>query len=100
MDTRKLSGTLVPSAARLVTAPLPELLAEANAQIFETSVADDTFYGEVVRPHAGAAIVCLPKGRSARERDTMARILVGRLLGTPMAPIPASLEVRTYGGAQ
>lgn len=99
MATSELSGTPVPSAARLVTAPLPELLAEANATIFDTSVTDATFLGEVVRPHTGPAIVCLPKGRPARERETMARILVGKLFGTDMKPLPASLEARTYGGA-
>lgn len=66
---------------RLLSAPLPELLTAANAEIVDTSVTDETFSGWVVKPHVGASLVVLPNGRSARERDAMVRILVGQLLG-------------------
>lgn len=88
------------TTARLFSAPLPELLAAANAEIVDTSVTDDTFFGEVLKPRVGTSLVVLPQGRSAGERDTMTRYLVGRLLGTPMLRLPASLEARTFGGAR
>ena len=85
---------------RLLSAPLPELLAEVGAEIVDTSVTDDTFFGQVVKPRTGTALLCMPKGRSAFERDTIARILVGKLVGAPMRPVPPSLDVRTYGGTK
>ncbi|MEU2236152.1 hypothetical protein [Streptomyces vietnamensis] len=85
---------------RLLSAPLPELLAEVGAEIIDTSVTDETFFGEVVKPRTGRALLCMPTGRSAFERDTIIRILVGKLVGAPMRPVPPSLDVRTYGGAK
>ncbi|MEU7032701.1 hypothetical protein ABZ958_03320 [Streptomyces sp. NPDC046237] len=105
MATQKLSGTRVPATSndrpsRLATAPLPELLAEANATIVIAPKRYTDFEGLALTAPSGENQIVLPRGRSARQRDTLARLLVGRLLGTPMAPLPASIEVRTYGGAR
>ncbi|MFC8273779.1 hypothetical protein ACFUJR_14900 [Streptomyces sp. NPDC057271] len=86
--------------ARLVTAPLPELLAEANATVIIAPKRYDNFEGIAIAGQSGGNHIVLPRGRSARQRNTMARMLVGRLLGAEMAQLPASLEVRTYGGAR
>lgn len=105
MATQKLSGTRVPATsndltpARLFSAPLPELLAEAGAKIVESSIDEPDYYGAIVKPSTGPAIVCIPESRSAVEKSAMARLLVGRLLGAPMLPLPASLQARTFGGA-
>ncbi|MFD0074293.1 hypothetical protein ACFVIY_17850 [Streptomyces sp. NPDC127166] len=85
---------------RLLSAPLPELLAEVNAEIVDTPITDPKFFGQVVKPRIGTAKLCMPAGRSATERDTVIRILVGKLVGAPMRPVPPSLDVRTYGGAK
>ncbi|MBB4984996.1 hypothetical protein [Streptomyces nymphaeiformis] len=85
---------------RLLSAPLSKLLAEVNAEIVDTSVTDESFFGQVVKPRTGTALLCMPTGRSAFERDTVARILVGKLVGAPMRPVPPSLDVRTYGGTK
>ena len=85
--------------ARLLSAPLPELLAEAGAEIVDSSIRDTEFYGAAVQRRGEPIRLLLPTGRTARERDTMARVLVGKLLGTDLKPLPASLEARTYGGA-
>lgn len=89
-----------PSSSRLITAPLPELLAEANAEIIDSSICDANFFGAAVQNRNGRISLHLPTGRSDRERDTMVRALVGRLVGADLKPLPASLEVRTYGGAR
>ncbi|MFD3532065.1 hypothetical protein [Streptomyces sp. NPDC058664] len=83
---------------RLLSAPLPELLAESGAEIIDSSIRDAGFFGAAVQNRDGRISLHLPAGRSDRERDTMARALVGRLFGTDLKPLPASLEVRTYGG--
>ncbi|MFB9438059.1 hypothetical protein [Streptomyces showdoensis] len=93
------TGTTL-STARLFSAPLPELLAEADAKIVESSIDDSDYYGAIVKPPVGPAIVCIPESRSAAERSVMARLLVGRLLGAPMLPLPSSVEARTFGGAR
>ncbi|MFE6785162.1 hypothetical protein ACFVFF_23185 [Streptomyces sp. NPDC057680] len=85
---------------RLLSAPLADLLDEVDAKIVDSSVTDEMFFGQVVKPRTGTALLCMPKGRSAFERDTIARILVGKLLGAPLRPIPPSLDVRTFGGAK
>ncbi|MER7517810.1 hypothetical protein [Streptomyces sp. NPDC126499] len=108
MANAKLSGAhlraeaapaLPLTPARLFSAPLSELLAETNAEIIDAPTEYEHFEGVALRQSAGPIQVVLPKKQSARERDTMARYLVGRLLGTPMLPLPASLEARSFGGA-
>ncbi|MFI8962076.1 hypothetical protein ACIGO8_08165 [Streptomyces sp. NPDC053493] len=95
-----MSGpTQRPSTARLFSAPLPELLAETNAEIIDAPAEYEHFEGVALRQSAGPIQVVLPKTQSPRERDAMARLLVGRLLGTPMLPLPTSLEARSFGGA-
>lgn len=66
---------------RLSSAPLPELLAEANAEIFESSITDDTFLGAVATLPGGRIHLHMPPGRPAVEREQMVRELVGRLIG-------------------
>ncbi|MFD3333542.1 hypothetical protein ACFWV1_12980 [Streptomyces sp. NPDC058700] len=85
---------------RLLSAPLPELLAEVGAEIVDVPVDEHSFLGEAVQPRTGLTRFYMPSGRTAAERDTVIRILVGKVLGAPMRPVPASLEVNTYGGAK
>ncbi|MFC8009127.1 hypothetical protein [Streptomyces cinereoruber] len=65
---------------RLLSAPLPELLASSNAEIVDSSIQDAGFYGAAVHRRDGGISLHLPKGRSAAERDVMVRQLVGRLV--------------------
>ena len=84
---------------RLLSAPLADLLAEVGAEIVDAPANDESMLGRIEgRP--GAALLTMPAGRSAFERDTVARMLVGKLLGAPMRPVPPSLDVRTFGGAK
>ncbi|MEE1813525.1 hypothetical protein PUR59_00470 [Streptomyces sp. SP18ES09] len=83
---------------RLLSAPLPELLAEVGAELVDAPATDETF-GRI-EGRIGAARLTMPTGRSAFERDTIVRILVGKLAGAPMRPVPPSLDVRTFGGSK
>ena len=104
MATQKLSGTRVPATSndltvdRLFSAPLPELLAETDAVIVESSITDDEFFGAVTALPGGRIQLYMPAGRDAVERDHMVRVLVGRLVGASLAPLPATLK--TLGGAR
>lgn len=102
VSARTSEITLTPrlTVDRLLSAPLPELLAESGAEIVDSSIRDAEFFGAAVQSRNGRISLHLPTGRSDRERDTMVRALVGRLVGADLKPLPVSLEVRTYGGAQ
>ncbi|MZE56143.1 hypothetical protein GTY86_33715 [Streptomyces sp. SID5770] len=86
MAMQQFSGTCVPATSntltvdRLLSAPLPELLASSNAEIVDSSIQDAGFYGAAIHRRDGGISLHLPKGRSAAERDVMVRQLVGRLL--------------------
>ncbi|MFJ6579276.1 hypothetical protein ACIQMY_25355 [Streptomyces sp. NPDC091368] len=95
-----LSSSSTLTVDRLLTTPLPELLAEANAEIVDAPSEFDAFEGVALKPYVGPIQVFLPKARSAAHRDAMARLVVGQLFGTDLSPLPASLDVRTFGGFQ
>lgn len=81
------------SPARLLGAPLPQLLTEADAEIYDSSITDAGFFGCAIERKDGHIALAMPSGRDEVERDTVARILLGRVLGIPMAPVPRSLRV-------
>lgn len=66
---------------RLLSAPLPVLLAEARAEIVEAPRHYPNFDGMVLGLHSGTSQLVLPKGRTVREREALARELVSKLLG-------------------
>ncbi|MGK5733314.1 hypothetical protein [Streptomyces sp. URMC 124] len=81
----------VPSAARLLSAPLAELLKETGAQLFESDITDEGFFGAVI-VRRGRIVLSMPKGRPARERDVIARGLLGNALGVELSRFPEPLE--------
>lgn len=81
------------SPARLMGAPLPQLLTEADAEIYDSSITDAKFFGCAIERKDGHIALAMPSGRDVVERDTVARILLGKVLGIPMAPLPRSLRV-------
>lgn len=81
------------SPARLLGAPLPQLLTEADAEIYDSSITDAGFFGAAIQRKDGHIALAMPPARDAVERDTIARILLGKVLGIPMAPLPRSLRV-------
>ena len=72
---------------RLLSAPLPELLATSGAEVIDSSITDAEFYGAAVQHRSGGIRLHLPANRTAEERDLMVRTLVGRVLAA------------SYGGA-
>jgi hypothetical protein len=84
---------------RLLSAPLPTLLAEVGAEIVDAPTEYDDFEGVALKPRVGPIQVVLPTARSARHREAVARLIVGQLLGADITP-PKSLDVRTYGGTR
>jgi hypothetical protein len=80
------------SPAALVKIPLPDLLAKFDAELYDSSITDAGFFGAAIRREDGHIALAMPSGREAFERDTVARILLGKVLGIPLAPLPRSLR--------
>lgn len=81
------------SPADLVGVPLPRLLAKVDAEIYDSSITDAAFFGCAIKRRDGHVALAMPRGRDEAERDTVARILLGKVLGIPLAPFPRSLQV-------
>lgn len=83
-----------PAVDHLMDAPLPRLLAELDVLLHDSSITDAGFFGAVVERRDGQLILAMPVGRSAFERDTVARMLLAELLGVEAAPIPEPLRMK------
>ncbi|MYS34894.1 hypothetical protein K388_01892 [Streptomyces sp. KhCrAH-43] len=84
------------SVERLIGAPLPQLLAEHDAEIVEiTSIDDYRFFGWLVQKKSGRVLLCMPAGRTDVERDCTARMLLAHLDGLPLDQFPDVLTVVT-----
>jgi hypothetical protein len=77
----------------LLDTPLPELLAAFGVELTDSSIADPTFFGAFVEHGDGSRVLRMPRGRSAFERDTAARMLLAEGLGLAASPVPAPLQV-------
>lgn len=78
---------------RLLDTPLPQLLAEMDVEIVDSSITDRTFFGAFVERRDGKRLLSMPSGRSAFEHDTAARMLLAEGLGLDAPPVPAPLAV-------
>ena len=78
---------------RLLEAPLPQLLAELQVEMVESSITDPTFFGALVERRDGSRVLSMPPGRGALERDTAARMLLAEGLGLEAPPVPTPLQV-------
>lgn len=87
-STRDVSSI---SPVRLWDAPLPVLLAECDAELVDPGIPDSEFFGAVVRRQDGHILLAMPAGRPEWEHDTVARGLLGNILGVDTAPLPAPL---------
>jgi hypothetical protein len=75
--------------AHLLDAPLPDLLAEAGVELFDSSITDAEFFGAVVQHQTGEIILAMPTGRSELEHDTMARYLLAQVFDVDLPKLPA-----------
>lgn len=91
-DTETTPASYV-TADHLMDAPLPQLLAELDVELHESSITDAGFYGAVVVLRGGQMVLSMPGGRSEFQRDTVARMLLAEALGIETAPIPEPLRM-------
>ncbi|MEU7149167.1 hypothetical protein AB0B15_14195 [Streptomyces sp. NPDC045456] len=70
-----------PPPSRLMTAPLPELLAELGVVLATSGVDDPRFAGEAIRLDDGSVVLAMPPGWDPALSDLLARKLIGQELG-------------------
>lgn len=95
MDTLLRDAAMTPAscatltAARLMDAPLADLLAETGVDIIDSSITDREFFGAVVQRGSGALLLTMPAGRSELEHDTVARYLLAQVFDVDLPELPA-----------
>lgn len=75
------------SPERLLNAPLPDLLAELDVTLDESSITDPNFTGAAVVTR-DRVILSMRAGQPDCVRDAVARALLGRVLDVPLSPLP------------
>jgi hypothetical protein len=90
-------SNILPSAVKspehLLSAPLDELLVEADAEIVESAIEDQDFYGALHQLRGGHAVLSMPQGRPEVERQVIVRSLLARLMDVVLPPLPRVLEM-------
>ncbi|MFJ4925322.1 hypothetical protein [Streptomyces sp. NPDC088736] len=81
------------TAARLLDAPLDDLLLELNVELHLSSITDPGFIGALVQLRDGSLVLSMPPGRPRLERDTVARAMLGHAVGVPLGPLPGMYEL-------
>ncbi|TGB06534.1 hypothetical protein [Streptomyces sp. MZ04] len=76
----------------ILTAPLPDLLAELHVELVESGITEPKFTGTAVRD-GGLTVLALPPGRPDWERDMIARQLLGTLFDVPMPDLPGEYRI-------
>ena len=72
----------------LLDAPLDQLLLELDVELHLSRITDPGFIGAVVQRRDGSLILSMPPGRPRLERDTVARAMLGQVIGLPLEPLP------------
>jgi hypothetical protein len=81
------------SVERLLGAPLPDLLADLDAELVESSITDPTFIGALLQLTDGSLVLSMPPNRPRLERDSVARAMLGRAVGVPLGRLPGMYEL-------
>jgi len=74
--------------ARLLNAPLDDLLLELDVKLHLSQITDSGFIGALVQLPDGTLVLSMPPGRPRLERDTVARAMLGQVIGVPLGPLP------------
>lgn len=82
----------LPSAERLLTAPLHDLFDELDVELVESDIDDEGFFGAAFVLREGGIVLSMPADRSMTERNVIARGLLGNALRIPVPPLPDSLD--------
>lgn len=77
----------------LLDTPLLRLLAEHDVELVDSSITDRTFFGYFLERTDGHRVLAMPRGRSAREHDRVARMLLADGLGLNGPPASAPLHL-------
>lgn len=78
-----------PSADEILDTPLPQLLANLDVDVYDSTIPDRTFFGAVGQRKSGQLFLALPSGRSDFERDTTARYLLAQAFRVALPDLPA-----------
>lgn len=65
--------------------------------LVEVAIDDPRFFGSLVNRRGAGPVLALPPSRPAEERDSVARMLLGKWAGVPLAPLPPSIEMTELG---
>jgi hypothetical protein len=79
--------------ARLLHAPLDQLLLELDVKLHLSSITDPTFIGALLELPDGGLVLSMPSGRPRLERDCVARAMLGRAVGVPLGRLPGIYEL-------
>ncbi|WP_030975182.1 hypothetical protein [Streptomyces sp. NRRL S-1824] len=79
--------------ARLLDTPLDDLLLELNAELHPSSITDQGFVGAVVQHEDGSLALWMPPGQPRLERDTVARAMLGHVIGVPLGALPEPYQL-------
>jgi len=79
--------------ARLLYAPLDDLLLELDVKLHLSSITDPGFVGALVQRRDGSLVLSMPPGRPRLERDCVARAMLGRAVGVPLGRLPGMYEL-------
>lgn len=85
--------TVAQRCRNLLECPLPQLLAELDVELVDSTITDAGFFGAFVERRDGSRLLSMPPGRPEFERDTVARMLLAQGLGLDAPPVPAPLAV-------
>lgn len=81
------------TAARLLDAPLDDLLLELDVELHLSQITDPGFIGALVQLPDGTLVLSMPPGRPQLERDTVARAMLGQVIGVPLGPLPGMYQL-------
>lgn len=93
LDERVSAPASSVTPARLLDAPLDQLLLELDVELRLSSITDPGFIGAVVLLPDGHLILSMPPGRPRLERDTVARAMLGQVIGVPLGPLPEMYQL-------
>ncbi|MET7975780.1 hypothetical protein ABZW44_22595 [Streptomyces mirabilis] len=79
--------------AHLLDAPLDDLLLELDVELHLSQITDPGFIGALVQLPDGSLVLSMPPGRPRLERDTVARAMLGQVIGVPLGPLPEPYQL-------
>jgi len=82
-----------PTTTEMLDTPLPQLLAELDVELVESSITDPGFIGALLELPDGTLVLSMPPGRPRLERDCVARAMLGRAVGVPLGRLPGMYEL-------